>query len=582
MDPDSSTPVAEVGDYFAILKRRKGLILACAALIGLAAFLWSLTQSTSYSASTDVRVEPFLIDPIGTSNSPARSLDLPTEVETVRSLKVSEAALDQLGLANSTPGKLRRSIKVASIEDSQILKITCTRDKPALAKACARAFADSYEQFRNDTAASLIKPELDQLMVELEALEEAQAAIEDANDDDDDNNADSRVAEQNNQARIDIMRRMGALQALEERSYVTPLDTPETQPAAVEHGASLPLNTILGLVLGGLIGVALALLRDRTDDSFRDSGESLERMGIRVLSAVPKPQGGVLRQTQDADSLVSEAHRRLRTMIMFLANRNNTRVILVTAPQTDLGLTSVTANLGVSLARAGKRVLVISASLRNSNLHNLFRLPNDRGLSAVLDGTTSADGAIQSALGMSHLGVLVAGPSVEQPAELLARPAFAELIREQLANYDLIIIEGPPVLNVSDTLAVAPYTDGVLLAVDNESTTRTDVRNAVENLQAVGGQILGAILLNAHGRPGAVRGPKKTRGLRRSSGVADQAAPSRQVEKAIPSAETDDRSDPGERPKAASGARDAPRPAAGIPLPKESDRASEQGSKFPS
>ncbi len=502
MDQDLNAPVVELNDYLAILKRRLGLIVGSAFIFALLGGVWSQLQETTYSATVEVKVEPILIDQIDTGASPAKFIDLTTEVETIRSPQVAAIAAEKMDI-QERPSKLRKSIEVSPVEDSQILKIRCTRNRGRLAQECARKFAEAYRDFRSESAIRLIDSELNEWTKELEALEASDAEVAgDARGEGNAADAASEILKQNNQARIGVRQRISGLNALKGRDYVTFLDTDLNQPSAVAHGSSLPLNVLIGMVLGTLVGVGLAFLRDRTDDTLKDSGESLERMGLRVLSAIPRPSGGIVRKRntgaiEEADSAISEAHRRLRSNVLFLANRDNTRVLLVTSPQAESGITTVTANLGVSLARAGKRVLVISAALRNSTMHELFRLPNHQGLSTVLENPQSANAVIQPALGMSHLGVMVAGPSVEQPAELLSRPTFPAIIRGQLDRFDLIIIEGPPVLAVSDALAVAPYTDGVLLTVDNEFTTRTDVRNAVEQLRAVGGNVIGSVLLNS-------------------------------------------------------------------------------------
>jgi capsular exopolysaccharide synthesis family protein len=521
MEDDLNQPVVELTDYLAIIKRRKLLILACILLTGLAALLLSQLGSTTYSATVRVIVEPINVDNLGDTVSPARQIDPGTEVGIVRSPAVAARVIAAQDFQQS-PNSLLNDIEVASTEESQLMRIRCTRSSASQARNCAYQFAVEYRNFRNESAKALFDPEIGSLTTQRTALQteidEAELAytqaIQDLNlaDDGDaaaENQADRAANELNrlNNTVNDLNKEIGNLESKGNLDYVQILEAGESAEnvRVSEQGTNLPLNVLIGLVLGGIIGVGLAFLRDRTDDTLKDSGESLERMGIRLLTAIPRPGSAIVRRrgegaVEDADSAISEAHRRLRSNVMFLANRDNTRVLLVTSPHAESGITTVCANLGVSLARAGKRVLIVSAALRKSTMHDLFRLPNTRGLSNVLQQPGLADDVIQSALGMSHLGVLVAGPTVDQPAELLSRTTFGALLRTQLEKYDIIIIEGPPVLTFSDALAVAPYSDGVLLVVDNETTTRTDVRNAIEQLRAVGGSILGGVLLNSHTR----------------------------------------------------------------------------------
>jgi protein-tyrosine kinase len=185
--------------------------------------------------------------------------------------------------------------------------------------------------------------------------------------------------------------------------------------------------------------------------------------------------------------------------MMVMAERRDLKTVMVASPTGEDGKTAIAANLAVSLAQVGKRVVLLSADLRHSKVHQYFGLDNERGLSNVLAGEMPPWEAVQEPPGMERLWVFGSGPTPAQPAELLQSELMRELLAERRKVADFVIIEAPPALDAADCLALAPLVDGILVVADARHTGRDEVAQVRDQFDQVGGQVLGAVLSNANG-----------------------------------------------------------------------------------
>jgi non-specific protein-tyrosine kinase len=200
---------------------------------------------------------------------------------------------------------------------------------------------------------------------------------------------------------------------------------------------------------------------------------------------------------QHPNSPASEAYRALRTRVLVMAERQGLKTIMVASPTGEDGKTAIAANLAVSLAQVGKRVVLLSADLRGSKVHQYFGLDNERGLSNVLAGEMPPWEAVQEPAGLERLWVFGSGPVPAQPAELLQSDLMRELLAERRKVADFVIIEAPAALNASDCLALAPLVDGILVVADAKHTDRDEVEQVRIQFEQVGGRVVGAVMSNA-------------------------------------------------------------------------------------
>lgn len=194
-------------------------------------------------------------------------------------------------------------------------------------------------------------------------------------------------------------------------------------------------------------------------------------------------------------SAATEAFRQLRTAVQFYSVDRPLRAVMVTSTTPEEGKSSVVANLAVTLAQAGRSVLLVDCDLRRPVLHTLFGVSSEAGVtSALLD--PDAPLPLQPT-GVDNLQLLPCGPQPPNPSELLASPRMAALIDALKERAEYVLFDAPPVVAVTDAAVLAPRVDGVLLVLKAATTKRELAQRAKEQLEKVNAHILGVVLTNA-------------------------------------------------------------------------------------
>ncbi|WIV20002.1 CpsD/CapB family tyrosine-protein kinase [Paenibacillus polygoni] len=194
-------------------------------------------------------------------------------------------------------------------------------------------------------------------------------------------------------------------------------------------------------------------------------------------------------------SPIAEAYRSLRTNIDFSSVDQRTQVIMVTSSGPEEGKSTVVANLAVTYAQDGRKVLLIDADMRKPTGHRTFQLTNRTGLSSVLSNQSDLEEVIQQTE-VPNLYIMTAGPIPPNPAEMLnsnRMKSMMQLLREQ---FDMILIDTPPVLAVTDAQLLASNSDGVLLVINSGKVKKDIAIKAKENLLRVNARMLGVVLNN--------------------------------------------------------------------------------------
>ena len=263
-------------------------------------------------------------------------------------------------------------------------------------------------------------------------------------------------------------------------------------------------NLLIGLVLGLALGIGLAFFLEYLDSTIRIPDDIKERLKIPYLGPVPaiafaktgnpghKSEEDLVTITAPK-STASEAYRGIRTSLFFSAAENSPRAILVTSAAPSEGKTITAANIAVTMAQAGNRMLVIDCDMRRPKLHRLFNVPRDRGLSNVLVGNCGIDEAIIRTA-VPGVDVIVAGPVPPNPSEMLGSPNMTRFLEEVRKRYDRVIVDSPPITAVTDAVILSRLVDGVLIVVRAGETHREIVKNGIGLLQGANARILGAIL----------------------------------------------------------------------------------------
>ncbi len=258
---------------------------------------------------------------------------------------------------------------------------------------------------------------------------------------------------------------------------------------------------VLALIVGLALGIGLAFVRDRLDERIDGRHDMEKALGAPVLAVVPRVPGW--RNRDDArlvtltapTSAAAEAYRTARTSLLYLLKEGGFHALTVTGPGQGEGKTTTVINLAVAMARSGNRVIAISCDLRRPRLHRFLDLPNDVGLSDVLTGKAEVKDALLRT-SVPGLVVMPSGHVPHNPSELLASPAMDALLARLREAADVILLDTPPSLVVSDALELAPKTDGVLVVADAGTTHRSSLQHLTSQIERVGGTVIGAILNN--------------------------------------------------------------------------------------
>ncbi|MBA7506216.1 hypothetical protein ES706_04897 [subsurface metagenome] len=256
----------------------------------------------------------------------------------------------------------------------------------------------------------------------------------------------------------------------------------------------------IALVLGLMLGGGLALLRDWMDQRLRSAEEISAILGVPVLGVVPsmsRRQSMVARGQKvylDSNSRAAEAYRTIRTAVFFGAPKDEAKTILVTSPAAVDGKTTLVSNLAIAMAQAGQKTLILDADFRKPMQHKIFEVDHqDKGLSSVLAGTTILEETIQPTK-VKGLELLMCGPDVPNPSEILNSESFAKLLEFFSNKYDRIVIDSPPVMPVTDAQILGAICDITLLILRAEKSTRKISQQARDGLLSVGAHILGAVV----------------------------------------------------------------------------------------
>lgn len=280
------------------------------------------------------------------------------------------------------------------------------------------------------------------------------------------------------------------------------------------------LTIILALLLGGMAGVGWVLVRAAFHKGI-ESPDQLEQEGMAVYATVPKSAmqlklGASLSDSkatratnllalEDPSDLAVESLRSLRTSLHFAMLDAAAPVLMITGPSPDIGKSFISANLAIVLAQINKRVLLIDADMRRGHLHKFFKAPRTNGLSSYLSGQITLEAAIQPTQ-VSSLSFMPAGEAPPNPAELLMTDMWRSMIESVSSQYDLIIIDTPPILAVTDAAIIGQVAGAALMVVRYDANSVKETMIAAERLERTGVKVGGAILNCVEKRAGRDHG----------------------------------------------------------------------------
>jgi len=270
-------------------------------------------------------------------------------------------------------------------------------------------------------------------------------------------------------------------------------------PTSAPSSPNKQRTMAMALVVGLMLGVGLAIARDWLDQRFHSADDILASLGVPILGMIPQMPGkenlGVRGRKVELEptSHAAESYRTVRTAIYFGVPDGQAKRIVITSPQSGDGKTTLVSNLGIAMAQAGQRTIIIDGDFRKPMQHNVFELKRDRGLSSVLAGRDPLDAGIQRTK-VECLDLLPTGPTPPNPSEMLNSQAFADLLENLAARYDHILIDSPPVMPVTDARILGALCDLTILVLRAERSHRKVAGRARDGLLSVGAHILGTVV----------------------------------------------------------------------------------------
>lgn len=267
--------------------------------------------------------------------------------------------------------------------------------------------------------------------------------------------------------------------------------------AEVPKGPSSPnlfKNLLVGLIIGLGLAAMVVFFKDQFDDAIRVPEDIEAKLTLPLLGVVPQSQSG---EPQDAlldpKSPISEAYNSLRGSLLYSTPDGLPQIMLVTSAQASEGKTTSSHAIASGFARMGKRVLLVDADLRRPSLHKRLELSNDKGLSTLLTSHDPLAGVVLKS-NQDYLSLLVAGPIPPSPTELLSTARIEEILQEAASQFDIVVVDSPPILGLADAPLMAALVDGVVFVVEADRSRRGSLKAALRRLRAMRPILLGAVL----------------------------------------------------------------------------------------
>ncbi len=497
---EQRTTADTFSEYAGLLWHWAWLLVLCAILAGGTAYFVSSYQTPVYQASTLVMIDAAPNTQAVTYTTLTTSEQLMgTYAKVLTTTPMLEGVAKRLGLPAFPESA---SITVQPINNTQLMTVQVQDTDPIraalLANTLVQVFSDQIQadqRLRYAGSEKGLEDQLASLKQQIQDTTDRLAALNSATGSQAEQDQLQLALTQYRQSYTSILQSYQQIKLAEAQSSSGIIQKDPAVPEAAPVKPRPVQNAILAALVGLMLAVGTVFLIEYLDDTIRDPEEITRRWGVPVL-------GTIVNYKHDKDSLVTalqprspitEAFRSLRTNLQFNDFASGAFSLLVVSPSPGDGKTTVAANLACVMAQMGRKVVAVDADLRRPRLHKLFQLTNRVGLTnKLIHPAESFDGYLKQTE-TPNLQVMTSGNLPPNPAELLGSEKMAELTGQLAGMFDVTILDSPPILLVTDALALATRVNGVIVVVKPSITKRKNLKRVFEQFHQVRANILGVV-----------------------------------------------------------------------------------------
>lgn len=270
----------------------------------------------------------------------------------------------------------------------------------------------------------------------------------------------------------------------------------------IPSSPNIPLNLALGLIAGFALTAGFIFVKEELDQSVRDPSQVTEALGLPLLGAIPHLQvDDLLEELRDAKSQISEAYFSTASNISFLTPTGAPKSFVITSTRPNEGKSTSAYALALAFSRIGKRCILVDSDLRNPSQHSYFGMKNEQGLTNLLTANSGHDiRTFCTSTDYERLDFMPAGPTPPEPGALLSSDALKNLVLKLGELYDIVIVDGPPLLGLADGPLLSRSVEGVVYNIEANGMKLRAIETALRRLRMTNAEVFGAIVtkLNSH------------------------------------------------------------------------------------
>lgn len=495
--------------------RRWWLLVLMAGLAAAAGYAVSQRQTPVYTAAATIMVGRFIqATELDKTDILANETLIGTYADMARRQPVLQAVIDDLNLSPLTWQALKKRVKVQSVAGTQLFQIKVEANSPEVARVIADEVVRQLILLSPTTAGDQDKAEnqqfarqrLKNLRTKIEAGQEQLVSLEEAMDtslsvqeikdlQEEINSLESLVSGWENS----FSQLLLFLERNEKFNSLTLIEPAQANPHPVRP--QVEITTIVAGAVGFLLALGLVFLLEFLDDTFKSTQELTKTLGVTTLGVISRVKGrkdqNKLLAYQDSFAPAAEAYRIVRSNLQFITEDQPVKSLVMISPNLGEGKSFTVANLGVIMAQADLKTVIVDADLRQPTQHHLFQVSAQPGLTELLREPTLEVSKHLRKTKVENLQILTSGAGSLKSTELLGSQHMQHVLNSLTELADVVIIDSPPALALADAAILSNKADGVVLIIEASRTRRDETLHVIASLQQANANLLGVVLNQA-------------------------------------------------------------------------------------